>query len=198
MPPSSFVWIFCKDHFPWIFEIICGVLACPSTWQIAFDSIYFMYFAYDVNLLFRTFQLHLTSLFARTFTLSNCLTIRSWWPSGLWILSFYALSLMWTFYIFFWSANVGYLFIFKNIGPFHSSTVKMISIIYYFHAANRRFLDSKLQSLAPTSSDIDSFPKILLQAMESRDMQKRSLWSFIMRIILFLVLFNFKCWGYII
>lgn len=38
--------------------------------------------------------------------------------------------------------------------------------------ANRRFLDSKLQSLVPTSSDIDSFPKVLLQAMESRDMQK--------------------------
>lgn len=38
--------------------------------------------------------------------------------------------------------------------------------------ANRRFLDSKLQSLFPTSSDRDSFPKFLLQAMESRDMQK--------------------------
>lgn len=38
--------------------------------------------------------------------------------------------------------------------------------------AKRRFLESKLQSLIPASAGIDSFPKVILQAMESRDMQK--------------------------
>lgn len=46
---------------------------------------------------------------------------------------------------------------------------------YYYscHAAKRRFLDSKLQSLIAASLDIDSFPKFLLDAMEKRDVQKR-------------------------
>ncbi|XP_073006721.1 DNA repair protein RAD50 isoform X1 [Typha latifolia] len=38
--------------------------------------------------------------------------------------------------------------------------------------AKRRFLDSKLQSLIQISYDIDSFPEVLLEAMEKRDVQK--------------------------
>ncbi|XP_074570260.1 DNA repair protein RAD50 [Curcuma longa] len=38
--------------------------------------------------------------------------------------------------------------------------------------AKRRFLDSKLQSLLQTPGDIDSFPNVLLESMEKRDVQK--------------------------
>ncbi|KAJ1696950.1 hypothetical protein LUZ63_005462 [Rhynchospora breviuscula] len=38
--------------------------------------------------------------------------------------------------------------------------------------AKRRFLDSKLRSLIQMATDIDSFPKVLVEAMEKRDVQK--------------------------
>lgn len=47
--------------------------------------------------------------------------------------------------------------------------------IFCYYAAKRRFIDSKLQSLVQLSYGIDSFPKVLVEAMEKRDVTKRFL-----------------------
>lgn len=44
-----------------------------------------------------------------------------------------------------------------------------------FYVAKRRFLDSKLQALIQAPADIGSFTKVLLEAMEKKDVQKRFL-----------------------
>lgn len=65
--------------------------------------------------------------------------------------------------------------------------VSWMQPIFCHYAAKRRYIDSKLQSLVQLSYGIDSFPKVLLEAMEKKDVTKRffiSLSSDLLTIIL--------------
>jgi hypothetical protein len=48
---------------------------------------------------------------------------------------------------------------------------------YFFFAARKRFIESKLQSLDPQFFGIDSYLKVLESAKEKRDVQKRSTYA---------------------